>query len=98
MPDRFSISAPDETSTRALLTALEGVLPVNFGFSDPPQTKVAGELLTDDVAGSESGSANSVSSLLVPRADLPSQQRELVDFTVQFSDHRDVPFPFRGRS
>jgi hypothetical protein len=99
MPDRFSISVPDETSSLALLTTLEGVLPVNFGFSDPHQTKVAGELLTDHVAGSESGSgASSVSSLMVPRAGIPSQQRGLIDFTVQFSDHRDVPFPFRGRS
>lgn len=104
MPDRYFIQTSETTEREQLsplLSTLERLLPVNFGFSAPaPEQPVAGvNVLTAKFAGGEPQHRGArLSTLSVARAGDASRPGELIDVSLVFSDDANVAFPFRGRS
>jgi hypothetical protein len=82
-----------------LLGALEAVLPVKFVSGNERLENDSGRLVVGAGAGQPAGpAAGAVASLRVPAKAEAAEGGRLTEVAVTFSEAREVPFPFRGRS
>ena len=106
--DSLSVSHPHKTEIRLvakdlsrvdLFPILESLMPVKFCSGDEIGSASGGEILVGEMAGrAERNGAPHVSSLTLPESGRLAEPGKLTRIKVQFADHADVPFPFRGRS
>ena len=83
-----------------LAPVLEYILPVKFVFSRQAPVLAVGEIIPE-LVGPElevTDAPKAISTLSVSSAGNKPEANSLCDFTVQFADDDNVPFPFRGRS
>ena len=81
-----------------LLPILENLFPVRFSACGERPPEIAGDLLSSEAENQFDGNnAAPISTLKVANDEGLSSEDKLFETTVQFTDNRLVPFPFRGR-